>query len=196
MQLYYSPNSPFARIARVALRETGLIDSTEEFLAKNRAPDNPVLEHSPVGRVPTLVADGLTITETRPIYDFILQKAGTPPGPEPWERIALDGQVFGFMEGISAWIREIRRGDLCSEFLRQVEIDRATRCLDHLNGLAAKDQVPPFPSFSAVALAVSLDLMMAFHLRPGWQSDHPGLSAWHRTVVHRPSMAETRPIGD
>lgn len=46
MQLFYSPNSPYARIARVALRETGLIEIAEETPARNRRPDNPVLAHS------------------------------------------------------------------------------------------------------------------------------------------------------
>src|SRR5688500_14709720 len=53
MILFYSQNSPYSRIARIALRESGLISIASERLAANRQPDNPVLEYSPVGRVPT-----------------------------------------------------------------------------------------------------------------------------------------------
>jgi glutathione S-transferase len=64
MKLFYTPDSPYARTARIALREYGLLASCEEIIAANRQPNNPVLEFSPVGRVPTLVADGFVITES------------------------------------------------------------------------------------------------------------------------------------
>ena len=76
IKLFYSLNSPYARIARIAARESGIIDEITEIPSKNREPDNPVLEYSPVGRVPTLVDGNLIITETKNVHRYIGQKSG------------------------------------------------------------------------------------------------------------------------
>ena len=52
MQLFYTPTSPYARIARIAVIECGLLEDVDLVLARNRQPDNSTLAHSPVGKVP------------------------------------------------------------------------------------------------------------------------------------------------
>lgn len=195
MKLFYTPNSPYARIARIALREYGVLEQASELLAANRMPDNPVLQFSPVARVPTLVHNGLAITESRHVFRYIAGLAGRPDtSGEDWRSIALEGQALGFLDGISAWVREKRReAPQQSPFLLQVEDDRARRCLKAFEIAAADAPLPGIPCFRATALACALALMDLHALVPGWREGHGALAAWYDDQAARPSMRETAP---
>lgn len=197
MQLFYSQNSPYARIARMAVREFGLLDRVEERKAANRQPDNPVLAFSAAGRVPTLVDGDLVLTEARYVFDYLAAKGPGAAMPEAsaidWRERALDAQILGFVDGVANWVRERRRpSDQQSGFLIEVEIHRSARCLDHLEGEDASPR-PEFPAFSAMALAAGLGLMDFNQFRPDWRSAPPALSSWYSRCSQRLSMVETAP---
>ena len=198
MKLFYSPNSPYARIARVALRESGLFDQASELMAANRQPDNPVLGFSPAGKVPTLVHEGLAITESRRIYDYIAASSQTNAlereTPGNWKVIAQEGQILGFLDGIASWVREKRRlPEQQSGFLLQVEADRAERCLSLLEQIAINRDLPSVPAFRAIALASALSLMELHDFIPAWPQGFPQLRQWFAKQTARPSMQETAP---
>lgn len=194
MKLFYTPNSPYARTARIALREYGLLATTEEAVAANREPDNPVLAFNPVGRVPTLVADGLVITEAPRVFAYIRQVHGKGVSPPDWEAVVQEGQILGFLEGIAFWVRENRRPvEHRSASLIDVEIDRAGRCLAHLDGEARKQHLPDVTEFRGAALAAALDLMDLHGLKPAWRAEHEMLSAWLDRQAARPSLQQTVP---
>jgi len=198
MILFYTPNSPYARTARIALREWGVVDTAEERLAANRAPDNPVLQFSPVGRVPTLVHDDLVITEARNVFAYIAafgnaESAEDRASPD-WPAVAEEGQSAGFLEGIVSWVRENRRPiDKRSDSLLKVEQDRARRCLDHLDARAAARRPPNVDLFGGAALAAALQLMEVHRLTPGWRLENRVLAGWFESQLERPSMRETAP---
>lgn len=199
MQLFYSRNSPYARIARIAVRESGLADRVEERLAANRQPDNPVLAHSPVGRVPALIDGGLVITEARNVFTYLAESSGHPAmgttDRPDWPAIMREGQIVGFVDGIAAWVRENRRPpERRSSFLLQVEADRSRRCLAWLEEQAAAGHLDPFPRFAAVALAVGLDLMRFHGFHPEWLDRYPALARWFEAQEVRPSMRQTAPV--
>jgi glutathione S-transferase len=55
MHLFYSAGSPYARIVRIALLETGLdarLTETEVTRARLYSPESEVLTVNPTGRVP------------------------------------------------------------------------------------------------------------------------------------------------
>lgn len=198
MILFYSQNSPFARTARIALREWDQLAGTEERLAVSREPDNPVLQFSPVGRVPTLVDGDLVLTEAWTVFAYIVARAGphTQRGSDvsAWRAAALEGQVIGFLEGIANWVRERRReAHERSAFLVTVEHDRMMRCLAHLNALAADQQLPDVQEFAGAALASALQLMSAHRFFVGWEDSHHNLSEWLAPQLTRPSMLSTQP---
>jgi glutathione S-transferase len=198
MILFYTPNSPYARTARIALRERGILDIAEERLAINRSPDNPVLRFSPVGRVPTLVHEGLVITEARSVFAFIAAFGGAEDASSrarpDWATLAEEGQIAGFLEGIATWVRENRRPvDKRSDFLLDVERDRARRCLDHLEARATAGPLPDVDVFGGAALAVALHQMEVHGLAPGWRSENDTLAGWFGRQLERPSMRETAP---
>lgn len=197
MILFYTPNSPYARTARIALREWNVLEVAEERRAANREADNPVLEFSPVGRVPTLVHAGLVITEARSVFAYIkdFASAGNTERMSQieWETVAEEGQIVGFLEGIAFWVRENRRAmESRSDFLLKVERDRMMRCLNYLNTLATTRPLPAVNEFRSAALASALHLMDAHHFCPDWKKNR-ALAAWFEHQLDRPSMRETEP---
>jgi glutathione S-transferase len=81
MRLFYAPASPFARIVRVALLETGIDASVRSVEVTSRDPASALLPFNPVGRVPTLeLDDGTILTESLLILDYIdaIQSAAAP----------------------------------------------------------------------------------------------------------------------
>ncbi len=198
MKLFYSSNSPYARIARIMARESNLFDQIEELPSMNRHPDNPVLKYSPVGRVPMLVDDDLVITEAKNVAHYIAQKSGMlepqSPGTTDWREIQQEGQILGFIDGIAFWVRENRRdASNRSSFLIQVEHDRSQRCLHYLEQEAQSEQLGEFPVFRYIALAAGLGLMDFHQFHPDWPIDYPELSRWYQSKSFRASMQETMP---
>jgi len=190
VRLFFTPNSPYARIARVAAREFSI--EVEEVAASNRQPDNPVLEFSPVGRVPTLVDGNLVITEARHVVAYLRDFVGLPREASDWTSVAQDGLIAGFLEGICAWVRENRRSSTeKSATMISVERDRASRCLNALEAEAIS--LPALPAFRAIALTVALELMGRHRLVPTWRRACPRLAGWLDQQLDRPSMRSTRP---
>jgi glutathione S-transferase len=117
MCLLYSAESPFARIVRIALLETGLDERvTKQEISRQRlySAESEVLALNPVGRVPTLeLEDGLILTESKLIVVYI---DAVNPGPkllprdgsDGWRRLAEMGQASGLLEGIVTWLRALR----------------------------------------------------------------------------------------
>ena len=193
MQLFYSRNSPYARIARVAAIECRLADRIEHVLVVNRDPDSPLLAFNPVGRVPTLVDGDLVIAESMDVCRYLDHVAGTTFARRPtdWRRVSFDGMVIGFLDGIAFWVRELRRASARSEELIGVERRRAERCLRYFDDHVAAHGDPW--TYGAAALACSLELMTVADLRPGWRRDFGGLGLWLQDRAARPSMVATRP---
>jgi len=157
-----------------------------------------VLQFSPVGRVPTLVDDGLVITEARSVFAYIkcLANAGKPActAPADWKAVSDEGQIVGFLEGIAFWIRENRRAEAeRSGFLLGIERDRMLRCLDYLDALARTRPLPAVSEYRGAALASALHLMDAHGSCPGWKAKNKALTAWFEQQSDRQSMRETAP---
>jgi glutathione S-transferase len=198
MILFYTPNSPFARTARIALREWGMIERAEERPAANRQADNPVLEFNPVGRVPTLVDGTLVLTEAQTVFAYVKARARgdgrTPVERRDWGVAAVEGQAVGFLEGIAAWVRENRRdAEERSAFLLAVGRDRMLRCLRALESLAAAQRLSDVREYRGAALASALQLMSLHRFCERWESAHPSLADWLSQQASRPSMRQTEP---
>ncbi len=182
----------------MGVRESGLVSTVTELLAANRQPDNPVLQFSPVGRVPALVAGDLVITEARHVFDYLAEASGSAymqfHDGNDWMAISQEGQILGFVDGIANWVRENRREpDKRSKFLIDVEIDRSGRCLSYLENEAASLRLPDFPAFRSLALAAGLGLMDFHRFFPDWRSEYQTLSTWFERQEGRASMKETAP---
>lgn len=199
MILYYTPNSPYARIARIGRREGGLTGKVEEHEAILRKPENPVLETSPLGRVPTLAEGRIGIADTSRIYARLAEVSGNaamrPAPASDGAGMALEGLVIGMLEGFTVMVRESRRPEeIRMAGIFRLEGTRAERALTALEAEVTAGHVPAFPAFAAVTLAAALGFMEFYDLVPGWAGRFPRAAAWLAEVKRRPSMVETAPI--
>ncbi len=201
MKLYYSKNSPYARVVRVAAIECGIADEIEHVAVVNRTPDNPLLAHSPVCRVPTLVCDDLVLGEARNICAYFDHIAGRSTflaynESERWQELAFESMVVGFLDGIVAWARENRRDDSeRSAFILDVERQRAERCINHFETTFQRERAPKQAwNFCTITLASALGLVEYAGFHDDWASNHPALAKWFEEQDRRASMKATRPV--
>lgn len=198
MKLFFSPGSPYARIARMAVIELGLQDRVAVEEATLRDPASVLLPYNPVGRVPSLVlADGTTITETTAVL-MMLDTLVPPerlllPGPDRPRALAAYGRVLGMMDGIAVWNRELRRPEHeRSPGVIALEALRATRVADALErdvaagGFAQRDA-------GWLALVSLLGYCERRHTAFAWRQGRAALAALFDAAQARPCVAQTLP---
>ena len=202
MRLFYSAGSPFARIVRIALLETGLDEKTiKQEISRERlySSESDVLTVNPVGRVPTLVLDdGTTLTEANLILRFIdamspSHKLLPLDGSEKWRILSEMGQAWGLLEGIVTWVRALRLPNAESAaFIMSGENLRVNRTADALETATVAGFGEPLNA-SHIVLGSALGLADA-RLRPWtWRAARPRLSAWYDHIAQRPSFRTTEP---
>lgn len=203
MKLFISPNSPYGRIARIAAIEIGLADRIEHIYVENRTHDNPLLQYSPVARVPTLVFGDLVISESRHICAYFDEFMGVrrffpARHVDKWQEVGLEGVVVGFLDGLAVLAREFRRDEtLRAGDIVEWETTRAERCLDWIE---KKTENAVFHSrrwdFPAIALACALGLADHSLSRLDWRDGRPHLDKWYTDRLQLSAMIKTMPVGD
>ena len=115
MKLYYSGNSPYARRARVAVREAGLLNQVEEINLGDR-PDrmDVLLANGPGAKVPVLAtADGVAIWESLIICKYLDEVSGGKlyPADRAERQTTLQLEAMGsvLMDALFVRSREKRR---------------------------------------------------------------------------------------
>jgi glutathione S-transferase len=115
MKLYVTYTSPYARLARIVVREKALADRVEIIEAKTRTADSPYYQINPSGCVPYLVDDaGVGMEDSQLICAYLDNIDGKPrfhdPLGEPgWAYLRLEFMARSMCDGISVWTREISR---------------------------------------------------------------------------------------
>ncbi|MFY9348573.1 MAG: glutathione S-transferase family protein [Orrella sp.] len=194
-ELFFSENSPYARICRMALRERDLSAQIKETVTALRDPQAVVLPHNPTGRVPALLlSDGTTLTETTLILQWLDQQ-GTRSAMMPADPkgIAAYGRVLGLLDGIAVWNRELRRPENeRSPSVLKLEAVRADRIADALERDVAGGAYAKI-DMGALALLAVLGYAERRHRSWSWRSGHAALEQWFDTCSDRPSFKETIP---
>ena len=194
MKLYGTPTSPYVRIVRVMLHETGLDSRVEWVPVRTRTPDCVVHAFNPTGKVPTLETDdGHYLSETQLVCEYLDRLhdgapfAGAAPGLV--ER-AYQGIVTGFADGVAVWVREKRRAHSeQSPGILQQERDRAERCLVYFE--RENKRLVDTANLATVMLAVNLALLDSVFDDIDISDQRPLLEAWYRRFAARPSMRAT-----
>jgi glutathione S-transferase len=204
MKLYFSSGSPYARIVRMALIETGLDARVAQEETTLRDPASTLLPVNPVGRVPTLVLDdGTVLGETA----LILVHLATLPegrrllpldGSDRWRTMSALGRAIGMLDGIAVWNRELRRPEHeRSPGVIAHETVRANRVADALERAVAAGGYAAGPGGAVdaawLALAATLGYCERRHRVWAWREGRPALSAWLDAASARRSFQATVP---
>ncbi|MEH2093967.1 glutathione S-transferase family protein [Nostoc sp.] len=195
MKLFYTPNSPYARIARVATLELNLSDQIEMQKVTVRDPNSELLNYNPTGKVPTLAIDnGFILSETRIICVYLNQ---LNPEIKLVADISdsflqqLEGIASGFIDGIAVWVRELRRSSSeQSSGIIELERLRALRILDYFEKISDKfDQTPKLAHITLVS-ALGLESRLP---ELQWRLSYPKLAQWYDEFSGQPSLQATKP---
>ncbi|QSX38230.1 glutathione S-transferase family protein [Shewanella sedimentimangrovi] len=194
MKLFSTHNSPFSRVARIAIQELGLSEEVKIEYVTVRDPNSELLKYGPLGKVPALQMNGELFSDTR-IVVAMLESVSTnnrltastdnPPS------LAFEGFCIGFLESIAVWIREARREpELISEHLLAVEKQRAIRCVEYLSDHSNK--LSRELSLASIAVACGLDLAKR---RLGFIEfeKYSDLNDWFQLITQRASFQSTEP---
>src|SRR5215470_15441475 len=203
MRLFYSAASPFARIVRIALLETGLdvrVAKKEIARARLYSPESEVLTFNPIGRVPTLeLEDGTILTESKLILDYI---DAINPGPrllprdgsDGWRTLAEMGQAWGLLDSIVTWLRALRSPEpqLATAVVAS-ETTRANRAANALEIAVTNGAYTGSLNAAQIVLGAGLGLIEPRLSVWKWREGRPSLSAWFDAIAARPSFQSTVP---
>lgn len=197
MRLFYTPNSPYARICRIVAIEGGIAGQLELVRVPLRTPDSPSLQHGPLGKIPLLVDGDLVLGESRLICGYLDQRGDAPPSlPEAsdWQAKGRESLMSGFLEGVTNWSREQRRADgERSPFILEVEEQRAIRALAHIERTIPAPPAEPPITYGDLCLVAALGMVDFYELVPGWRDPHQALAAWLAAYEALPSVRDTAP---
>ena len=195
MKLFSTPNSPFSRMARIAIHELGLSDQVEVQFVTVRNSESELLKYGPLGKVPALQVNDDLFSDSRIVINMleaISISTRLTAANDDSKALAFEGFCIGFLEGIAVWIREARRNPkLISEELIKVEKVRAIRCVKYIS--QKSDYLNESLSLASIAVACALDLA---NRRLGFNEHekHQNLDEWLKKVTKRKSFKVTEPL--
>jgi glutathione S-transferase len=198
--LFGAAYSVYVRIVRLVLKELGVPYRLTEvdIFAKEGVPAEQRARH-PFGRIPAFEHDGFHLYETDAIVGYIVERFdGNRLLPAEVRERTRMRQIMRIMDNYAyraliwgVYVEEMERGR--AGRLEPQELERARRCLEALEDLAA-------PVFLAGAYPTLADLwvlpmLFYFRLAPSGAvilGEHPKLGAWLERMRDRPSVQTTR----
>ncbi|HVC56427.1 MAG TPA: glutathione S-transferase family protein [Stellaceae bacterium] len=196
MKLLYAAGSPYARIIRVVLRETGLSGRVGEEEVTLRDPNSALLAYNPGGKVPTLqLDDGTSLNESLLVLLYLdTQHEGRRllpmDGSDGWQTLAGLGRAYAFLDAVTVWNRELRFG-LKAPGVIALESARAERAADAFETALGEGRYGGPIDAAQIVLGASLENAARRHKVWGWRPGRPRLAAFLDEIARRPSFTAT-----
>jgi glutathione S-transferase len=204
VRLYVTPASPWVRRVVVCILELGIRDRFEFVQTKwphswgtqTVAMPDDFVQATPVMRIPALVADDVTLTDSHSICDYLNGAFGNhrllaSDGPARWRALEVNALACAVLEAqIMRRAELLRTGpDRSDDFIAKMR-DRQLRCY------AALER--KLPSFGAVFDLAQITTAVAcgyddWRYGPDWRRAAPGLATWYDGIAQRPSLKSTEP---
>lgn len=199
MKLYYTTTSPYARLVRMIIIEKRLESRVALIEAKTRTADSPYYAINPSGRVPYLVCDdGRSMEDSQLIALYLDQLDGPatlnlPFAQGEWTYGRLETYARSFVDGISVYVREMRRPENeRSPTTLKHETARAARLADWWNREVGNPLMQGPVNIAQLLLIIGLDLGARVKIAD-LESGRSALSTWARRLRERPSVRMTLP---
>jgi len=196
MKLIMSPPSPFARKARVLLRETGLIDRVEEEQVSstplNSAPE--ILAANPLGKIPALLReDGPAIYDSRVITRYLDDLADTNLYPKSslYEILTLEATADAIMDATVGMVYGERYRSDAPEWA-DAQWGKASRAIAAINSRWMSHLKGPL-NMGQIAVSCALSYIDLRHDARNWRNGNEALAAWQAEFELRDSMTATKP---
>lgn len=201
MKLLYTTNSPYARKVRIVAAEKHIELVQEEVVLS--APDCPVKQYNPLGKVPVLVLpDGDSLYDSRVIVEYldnrtplahlIPQDLGAKVKVRRWEALA-DGVCDA---AVATMLEQRKPADLQDAAFITKQLGKVTLGLQVLNEDLGKNKWCVNDTFSLADIALGCTLgyvKLRFSAVYDLAADYPNLEKLHLSLLKRASFQATVP---
>ena len=201
MQLYYSPNSPYARKARIIIHELNLGSRVQE-VAVTLPADAKLRAINPLGKIPVLVLDDNSVIYDSPVICEYLDELGQGKfvpraslfreAQGRWRALTLQALGDGLADAVVRRNQEMR----LPEDKRSPEvIQRQTASIEAAFGVAERAcaKFPEQPTIGEIAIACAIGYLDLRVPNDGWRDRYPQLARWLDVFSQRPSAQATKP---
>lgn len=200
MKLFITQTSPYARKVRVVLAEKH-IECELINVPSLAAPDSPVPEFNPLGKVPTLVLDdGTSYYDSVVIVDYLDHK--TPVSrliPQDNSHRALvrrwEALADGICDAAVAAVMEKRRpSEKQDEATIERQLLKVTRGLKRMSeDLGDEKWVAGGFTLADIAVGCVLGYIDLRMPKLNWREQYPNLATLYTQLMTRPSFKDTTP---
>lgn len=197
MKLYLNTASPYARLIRVLLIETGLESETTLELVDPWEASSELLAANPAGKIPALsLEDGTHLIESGCIAEYLILRAGMPAlspichedPPAQLELLGLGRAAIDCAFGAVIQQRFAQESPLIERWLGA--LPRIARRLDNLYG----DRKPsPDCDLADLTVTVAFDYIQFRLPEVDWRSGTEHLANRVSVCSERSSLVMTRP---
>ena len=201
MQLFTSPNSPYARKARIIIHELGLTARVEENSVSLPA-DAKLRALNPLGKIPALLLDDGSVIYDSPVICEYLDTLGDGKffpratlfreAQGRWRALTLQALGDGLADAVVRRNQEMR----LPEDRRSTEIvQRQTAAVEAAFAVAdrAAPKFPAEPTIGEVAVACAIGYLDLRAPNDGWRDRYRQLARWLDIFSQRPSAQATKP---
>lgn len=199
MKLFYAPNSPFARKARVVIREKG-IEGVEEVLTMPMDNEPEFLAINPLATVPALLLPGSrALCDSTVICEYLDSlPSGRPSlyppheGRQRWDVLGLAALADGLMDAAVQVVLENRKPETQRA---EAWITRKKEAIMRTIGLLAHRKFQPGQPMDIAIIGVvcALDYVRFRLPELDWQGKQPELAAWLAKTVQNGAFPGTAP---
>lgn len=201
MRLYYSPNSPYARKARIIIHELGLGSRVEACIVKLPA-DAEFRAVNPLGKIPALVLDdGSAIFDSPVICEYLdtlgqgkfFPRGGLFKEAEGrWRALTLQALGDGLADAVVRRVQEYRVPESSRS---QTVIEHQTNAIEATFALLerATAKFPAEPTIGEIAVCSAIGYLDLRVPNDGWRGRYPKLARWLDGFSRRPSVEATKP---
>ena len=199
MKLYMSPASPFARKARIIVRELDLARLVEE-IPTNPAVSEELRKTNPLGKIPALVLDdGSTLLDSRVICEYLNELGGGKffPGMSIWREVsgrwrALTLQALG--DGIAdAAVARVYEGRRPVEMQNEEAIAKYLAAIGRSLDALERARFAETPTIGEIAVACAIGYLDFRLADLNWRDTRPQLRDWYEAFAKYPAMIATAP---
>ncbi|AKS47612.1 glutathione S-transferase [Octadecabacter temperatus] len=196
MKLIMSPPSPFARKARVLLRETGLIDRVEEVQVSSTPLNSAqeILVANPLGKIPALIReDGPAIYDSRVITRYLddMADSGLYPTTSLYEVLTLEATADELMVVTVGMIYGERYREDAPDWT-EAQWGKAARAIAAINSRWMSHLNGPL-NMAQIAVSCALSYVDLRHDARNWRHGNEALANWQAEFENRDSMQATKP---
>ena len=198
MKLYGSPTSPYARKARVIIKEKNI---PCEFVIEDPWPEgSPIADKNPIGKIPVLeTGPGSYLFESIFVTHYLDHLDGKPLQPRDaagyWQSQWWQALGNGIIDAVIARVLESRRPpekQMPEKMAREEK--RVHRATDVAERAYRGGRFLVGSAFSMADLVMGIALQYVdFRYPHNWRASHHKLARWHEGVASRKSFEETLP---